>query len=620
MGRTGKSVARSYLAALDCLIPVQASVSGSIAMNQEKALEPRLQIIRDRYWSAMGFLKSPDEADQTRSKLSTYVRKQDSWNKAVEQYSLAQERQLSIVKQETPRVDEQRQKYFEWLQAHGRDYKASIQARYMDWVVHGYKFEIEFNFGIVDISSGMKRVESSKEAFRNLTLIAADGASEYCGVNLNPDNWASLIKSAVDNWADGPSAVEIRGEIKRLKRVLISHQALLNVVTEGTFSVEAAAGNGTEDEDAELKDAYAAVYKKMNTDDKDAAAKTDFGNLRDAQKKWAEASLESKRKANGLLGRASQKDAKTFLAERVLKIKTEIDELESKLNNLPGETSIMPSARDAEGKTIDVRETTRNQDLFRASSSSKSSRWTRVNAKVSKSSSSSVKVSKEAASSFAAKASFGLFSASGGASHVSASTNAMSAMANLDVEVSMDCMLVEIGRPWLHAELFSDHELDTTEGFPLSPGPEKLHDLVEANKAIPAPYTEFPSYPTAFVVGCNVELEFSGDTTHLESAIESSSTEANLSVGYGPFAISGSHKQSQSSSKTKAESTATGMRIKLQAPQIIGWVHELLPELPKPKDAADRLSGLALEPLTAAPLQLSAPTASVPTPASAPAA
>ena len=54
--------------------------------------------------------------------------------------------------------------------------------------------------------------------------------------------------------------------------------------------------------------------------------------------------------------------------------------------------------------------------------------------------------------------------------------------------------------------------------------------------------------------------QFSGDTTSLESAVEASSTEANLSVGYGPFAVSGSHKQSKSSSKTKMESTATGCK------------------------------------------------------------
>jgi hypothetical protein len=39
----------------------------------------------------------------------------------------------------------------------------------------------------------------------------------------------------------------------------------------------------------------------------------------------------------------------------------------------------------------------------------------------------------------------------------------MSSMSNLDVEVSMGCMVVEIERPWLHAELFADAELDSGE-------------------------------------------------------------------------------------------------------------------------------------------------------------
>jgi hypothetical protein len=59
----------------------------------------------------------------------------------------------------------------------------------MDWVVHGYKFMIDFNFGIVDISSGMKRIENSKEAFRNLVIIAEDGVSEYSSVILSPSHW-----------------------------------------------------------------------------------------------------------------------------------------------------------------------------------------------------------------------------------------------------------------------------------------------------------------------------------------------------------------------------------------------------------------------------------------------
>lgn len=35
----------------------------------------------------------------------------------------------------------------------------------------------------------MKRIENSKEAFRNLVLIAPDGASEYNSVALTPSHW-----------------------------------------------------------------------------------------------------------------------------------------------------------------------------------------------------------------------------------------------------------------------------------------------------------------------------------------------------------------------------------------------------------------------------------------------
>jgi hypothetical protein len=112
----------------------------------------------------------------------------------------------------------------------------------------------------------------------------------------------------------------------------------------------------------------------------------------------------------------------------------------------------------------------------------------------------------------------------------------MSSMPGLDVEISMDCMLAEIERPWLHAELFSDHELDAAHGIPLPPGPEKFHEYVRNNKPVNAKYAEFCSYPTAFVITCNAELEFSGNTTSLESALELASTE----VDYGPFSVSSS--------------------------------------------------------------------------------
>lgn len=659
MGRTGKSVARSYMAALDLMVPVEASVSGAIALNKGKPLEPRLDIIRNRYNKSMKFLKEADELNPSRSKLATYVEKQEKWNKAMEGYAAAQERQMAISKQEASTPEKQRQSYLEWVQAHARDYKAMIQARYMDWVVHGHKFEVEFNFGVVDISSGMKRIEESKEAFRNLTLIDSDGASEYSGVKLNPSNWAKHVQDAWNNFNvqhRGRSPVELRSEIKRLKKLLISHQAIFRAVDKGTF-LPITDGQGGTDEDKSLREAYLNTYKAMdcvnskkmpevkeappkdgpngvssNTDPKEAfqevqgsnnagaskkinevngiapaapgdtdklsAIETDvmdsnadtkdttskstdeqFQKLRAAQEAWANASLARHKKANRNSADIITKETRTYLRSRIQELQSEIQDLESQLKavGITAGRALPPPVIDADRKTVEPSDLKAEKEDPLVPPSP----WTKISAKVSQSKKNDEKATEESANSFAAKARWGFWKASGGASHTSASAKAMTQMSNLDVEISFDAMLVEVERPWMHAELFSDHELDCAEGFALSPGPEEIHNLVAQNKPLSPEYTEFCSYPTAFVVASNVELEFSGDTLSLESALESSSTEANVEVGYGPFSLSASHKSAKTKSKTRAESTATGMRISLQAPQIISWVSELLPKLPK---------------------------------------
>jgi len=80
----------------------------------------------------------------------------------------------------------------------------------MDWVVHGYKFgvrptfcvlkafsnyvpQVEFNFGVVDMSSGMARVEASKEARRSLVIVGEDGFTEYSAVRMVPTNWSVAL-------------------------------------------------------------------------------------------------------------------------------------------------------------------------------------------------------------------------------------------------------------------------------------------------------------------------------------------------------------------------------------------------------------------------------------------
>jgi hypothetical protein len=152
------------------------------------------------------------------------------------------------------------------------------------------------------------------------------------------------------------------------------------------------------------------------------------------------------------------------------------------------------------------------------------------------------------------------------------------------VDVKFEALLVTIDRAWLHGELFSDPELNTSPDVHLSPGALTLHKYIDQkNSDALSKYPYFPSYPTAFIVAANVQLEFRGDTTALEEAVEASHTDAQAKVGWGPFSLSASHSQDKSSAKTKMETTATGTRITLEAPAIIGWVSQLVPQLPRTK-------------------------------------
>ena len=105
----------------------------------------------------------------------------------------------------------------------------------------------------------------------------------------------------------------------------------------------------------------------------------------------------------------------------------------------------------------------------------------------------------------------------------------------------MECMVVNIERPWLQGELFSDSDLDVGQGyvqyhsntqennapspltlpyrFKLSPGETALLETVHADKVPEADYQQFSAYPTAFVIAANVELSFNGDTSSLQSSL-----------------------------------------------------------------------------------------------------
>lgn len=129
------------------MLPVEASVSGAVA-NDTEVTDPRLKTIRDRYNTSMAYLISKDDTESGagKTKVDTYVVKQAAWAKEVAAYTQAQAQALERFSPPagatTAQIKQAQEKYLQWIQEHAQNFKSSIQSKYMDWVVHGYKFMV----------------------------------------------------------------------------------------------------------------------------------------------------------------------------------------------------------------------------------------------------------------------------------------------------------------------------------------------------------------------------------------------------------------------------------------------------------------------------------------------
>ena len=96
----------------------------------------------------MSYLTSADDTPSGagRTKVDTYVLKQAAWAKEVAAYQHAQaqalERLAPAPGATTAQIKAAQEKYMQWMQEHARNHKNNIQTKYMDWVVHGYKFMV----------------------------------------------------------------------------------------------------------------------------------------------------------------------------------------------------------------------------------------------------------------------------------------------------------------------------------------------------------------------------------------------------------------------------------------------------------------------------------------------
>ena len=178
---------------------------------------------------------------------------------------------------------------------------------------------------------------------------------------------------------------------------------------------------------------------------------------------------------------------------------------------------------------------------------------------------------------------FGLWSVGGSYSHDESHKSVQKDMAACDVSISFSALVVNIRRPWLYGELFSDVDLEVANDKRLSPGPILLNKMIQEQKVEDiAMWSQFPAYPTSFIVAADTTIEFTGATKHIEDHFDTHSNSGGASVGYGPWSVSSSSHESATEQSMQVHSTATGCKITFGAPQVIAWVSQILPPLPRP--------------------------------------
>jgi hypothetical protein len=534
-----------------------------------------------RFTKAMDYLRSTD--DVGRSPIDYYIAKQTAWQEAQSEWDSAKQDAHSGFLRQYPGGKPEdiaaiQQAMNEWNQVNFRKYKTNVQGKWMDWVTRGNKYEVENSFGVVDIESIMARIEESKESWRNSTIVDEDGVNELQSVRLTPRNWAQLCQDKVTQWRatnGGYSYEQLEAEIERLTELSISMDMMKTAITNTDFPVDKTAGDPDPSVDTAntgLKTAYSDLYKSqgaLNTlyskkaaqDAIDAQIKVVQGDeaklvtalktYRDATNAGGKHSLQTGmanaqawvdgQTASILASIAKLKDllkSDRFKDRTVLPViagaKADPDNPDVTSTDLAGPSDMKERAVFDPVPSVDPTVPSVAGSVFNP--------WTTINVSYSASSFSQSKSSSSWGMSVSGGVNYGLFRLGGAYSHEEGKSEMYQDMAKCDVAISFDAMVVNINRPWLYGELFGDYELNVADGIKLSPGPEQLQQWltdVKNNAKVLGEWTQFPSYPTSFVVAANTIIEFTGSTSHIEQHFSFHSNSGSISVGFGPFSMSG---------------------------------------------------------------------------------
>ncbi|KAG8846737.1 hypothetical protein FRB91_000505 [Serendipita sp. 411] len=474
------------------------------------------------------------------------------------------------------------------------------------------------------ISNSYAATLDKLKSMRESRVATPDGSAEFCAVRLEPSNWAyiALQKAADTHIARSPD--QIQYEISRLE-----YQKSTWKLAQIGIEEPAAGGGGTEsggtdatpdstddDLDAAIKDllkktrAYDLKRKEVAAIRKPSQDKLKEVEAAREEKEEAAAKVAEKRKAHdqssssAIRNKISKQAESSFdklksqFAEKINQIDAQIKDLEAELEKAIEAAGVVKDtvteALDDGGpppkKPVVDDKTTGGVHL--------GDYWTTISADISSSTSESHESESSTSYSVGGGASWGLFSIGGSFSHSDATRDVSNKMAQLSTKISFDVMRVDITRPWLRAELFYDSSFETAADEKISPGPALLSMMMDPvgygpkttdpvsvlfrEKAL-KDYQLFPFYNTSFLLAANIVIELKGETSDITAHFHSEQNSASISVGYGPFSMSGSYSSSSSNQDTSCVTTSEGCRITTKSPQIIGWISQMMPALPRIK-------------------------------------
>ena len=92
---------------------------------------------------------------------------------------------------------------------------------------------------------------------------------------------------------------------------------------------------------------------------------------------------------------------------------------------------------------------------------------------------------------------------------------------------------------------------------------------------------KLPEYPTSFLLGRNIELEFSGLDSSVVTSTMNEMSHTSGGGGFLFFHASASVTKSKSTSSVNIQRTADGMKIKVPGAQLMGYYTQVVPRFPK---------------------------------------